>query len=364
MSALTLGAVVDGHPVSNFTIPLREWPASDVTSRTGLLVVPRQVRQRYPASGRLEMLAAEAYVGTALRAPDGRVVGLISVVFRAPLLHPEFVSSTLTVFASRAAAELLRREADAVLREQASLLDKAQDAILVRDLEHRDPLLEQERRAALRLDARPRRSGQRRATCSTSTPQHFEHAARAVLAHGEWIGELQQLGRKDGRHLTVDSRWTLVRDEDGPARRPCSVINTDVTERKRLEQQFLRAQRMESIGTLAGGIAHDLNNVLTPIMMSIELLRDRRARIPAACRVARDDRGERQRGARHGPAGAVLRARRGRPARRGRCRARSCATSRRSSPTRSRRTSRCGAGAARPSCAQSPATRRSCTRCC
>lgn len=47
----------------------------------------------------------------------------------------------------------------------------------------------------------------------------------------------------------------------------------DITEQKRLEQQFLRVQRMESVGTLAGGIAHDLNNVLTPILMSTELLR-------------------------------------------------------------------------------------------
>lgn len=50
-------------------------------------------------------------------------------------------------------------------------------------------------------------------------------------------------------------------------------ISRDITEKKSLEAQFLRAQRMESIGTLAGGIAHDLNNVLTPIMMSIDLLR-------------------------------------------------------------------------------------------
>jgi two-component system, cell cycle sensor histidine kinase and response regulator CckA len=47
----------------------------------------------------------------------------------------------------------------------------------------------------------------------------------------------------------------------------------DVTERKRLEQQFLRAQRMESIGTLASGVAHDLNNILSPIMMSVHVLR-------------------------------------------------------------------------------------------
>ena len=46
----------------------------------------------------------------------------------------------------------------------------------------------------------------------------------------------------------------------------------DLTERKKLEKQFLRAQRMESIGTLAGGVAHDLNNILAPIMMSIAIL--------------------------------------------------------------------------------------------
>ncbi|MCU0762891.1 MAG: ATP-binding protein, partial [Hydrogenophaga sp.] len=50
--------------------------------------------------------------------------------------------------------------------------------------------------------------------------------------------------------------------------------NTDVTQQKQLEQQFLRAQRMESIGTLAGGIAHDLNNVLSPILMSIHMLKE------------------------------------------------------------------------------------------
>jgi PAS domain S-box-containing protein len=47
----------------------------------------------------------------------------------------------------------------------------------------------------------------------------------------------------------------------------------DLTERRKLEKQYLRAQRMESIGTLAGGIAHDLNNILAPIMMSIEMLK-------------------------------------------------------------------------------------------
>ncbi|HEY2384240.1 MAG TPA: PAS domain S-box protein [Terriglobia bacterium] len=51
------------------------------------------------------------------------------------------------------------------------------------------------------------------------------------------------------------------------------TVATDITEHKALEQQFLRTQRLESLGTLASGIAHDLNNVLSPIVMSLELFR-------------------------------------------------------------------------------------------
>ncbi len=74
--------------------------------------------------------------------------------------------------------------------------------------------------------------------------------------------------------LTVEARWTLVRDQN---EQPKSIlaIYTDITERKRLESQFLRVQRMESIGTLAGGVAHDLNNMLAPITMSIHMLQEK-----------------------------------------------------------------------------------------
>ena len=51
-----------------------------------------------------------------------------------------------------------------------------------------------------------------------------------------------------------------------------TVILRDITEKKKMEMQFLRAQRMESIGTLAGGVAHDLNNILTPILMAVQML--------------------------------------------------------------------------------------------
>ncbi|MDB6003832.1 MAG: hypothetical protein JWR15_819, partial [Prosthecobacter sp.] len=78
--------------------------------------------------------------------------------------------------------------------------------------------------------------------------------------------------RKDGSRVSVSLNMTAMLDEEGQITGFLGIV-TDITEKKKLEQQFLRAQRIESVGTLAGGIAHDLNNVLTPILMSIELLR-------------------------------------------------------------------------------------------
>lgn len=105
---------------------------------------------------------------------------------------------------------------------------------------------------------------------------------RAVRARGEWTGRFAHV-RKDGKKVYVNSRWTLVKDDRGTPR-SILVINSDITEAKNLENQFLRAQRLESIGRLASGIAHDLNNILSPILMSATLLR-RSATAPEATRM-------------------------------------------------------------------------------
>jgi PAS domain S-box-containing protein len=96
-------------------------------------------------------------------------------------------------------------------------------------------------------------------------------AETEFLERGVWTGEIEQTN-KEGRTVIVSSRWTLVRDDAG-APKSALIINTDITETKKLESQFLRAQRLEAIGTLASGIAHDLNNILSPILMSVGILR-------------------------------------------------------------------------------------------
>jgi PAS domain S-box-containing protein len=165
-----------------------------------------------------------------------------------------------------------RKRAEERIREQAELLDQAQDAILVRDLAD---TIRYWNKGAERVYgwSAAEATGQTAHALGLFTDANAAQveAARAqLLAAGEWAGELHQRN-KQGEELIIESRWTLVRDDRGTPQ-SILIINTDVTARKKVETQLLRAQRMESIGTLAGGIAHDLNNVLSPILMAIQML--------------------------------------------------------------------------------------------
>jgi PAS domain S-box-containing protein len=161
-------------------------------------------------------------------------------------------------------------EAEKRNREQASLLDLATDAIMVFDLEGKITFWNQ---GAARLYGWTHEEAIGAEMIELIMPDTaaLAETEEGVREKGEWSGQLTQLN-KEGRNVIVNSRWTLVRD-DTYAAKSVLVINTDLTETKKLEAQFLRAQRQESIGTLASGIAHDLNNILSPILMSVSLLR-------------------------------------------------------------------------------------------
>lgn len=165
--------------------------------------------------------------------------------------------------------ETERLAAEARIREQAALLDQSQDAILAMDLEGRIGYWNASAETLFGW-GRDEVQGRPVAEVLFESAEAWQEVRAQLGDRSEWRGELVLL-KRDGASCEVDARWSVVTDgAGGPAR--ILAAHTDVTEQKRLQAQFLRAQRLESVGTLAGGIAHDLNNVLAPILLSIQLL--------------------------------------------------------------------------------------------
>lgn len=165
-----------------------------------------------------------------------------------------------------------QRAAAMALQQQAALLDQARDAILVRSLDHTITYWNKgaERLYGWTADEAVGRTVVALLYNEDDLP--FAEAHAALLASDEWHGELTQRTRR-GEERIVAARWSLVRDDNGE---PQSVlcINTDITAQRKIEANYLRAQRLEGLGTLAGGIAHDLNNTLTPVMMAVSMLQE------------------------------------------------------------------------------------------
>lgn len=164
-----------------------------------------------------------------------------------------------------------RKHAEERLQEQADMLNRAHDAIIVRNFDDRRIVFWNSGAERLYGWKAEEAIGQQVDSLILSEPGQIEPISQVLLSTGEYRGELKEI-TKERRELTVEVWSTLVRNRDGSPRSVLS-INNDITEQKKLETQLLRAQRLESIGTLASGVAHDLNNVLTPILMCAEVLR-------------------------------------------------------------------------------------------
>ncbi|MCA9036583.1 MAG: CHASE3 domain-containing protein [Planctomycetaceae bacterium] len=157
------------------------------------------------------------------------------------------------------------------IREQNAILARIRDAVHVRDLDGRIMFWNEGAEKLYGWSAEEAVGQQAFALLRSADDEEDGVIREQVLAHGAWHGD-RVVRTRDDRELIIESRRSLIVGDD---EEPVSqlVIDIDVTEEHHRQQIERRSQRLTSIGTLASGIAHDLNNVLTPITMGAKLLK-------------------------------------------------------------------------------------------
>lgn len=211
---------------------------------------------------------------------NGRTIWLREQVSITPSQDRErILVGVITDITARKAIEATLRESENRL---AGIIDSAMDAIVTADEAGRIVVFNHAAETVFRCPAREVIGG----PVDRFIPEKMRGAHREHLqgfSQGGGTGEAIRVIsgsalRADGEEFPVEASVSFA-EVDG--RRLFTVILRDVTERVRadaarmaLEEQVLLAQRLESVGRLAGGIAHDLNNILTPVLLGTPLLRE------------------------------------------------------------------------------------------
>jgi len=257
------GTVLDANPAA---CHLQGLSREVLVGKNVLDLVPPEVRKevagRFPQwlTGELTQCEGKTY------SAGGQVVPV--EIRGAPIQYGERSAVLLHVRDIREREQTASR-----IRQQAALLEVSHDAILVWDVARGIQFMNPAAEELTGKTFAEAQSQELSAVLRARSDLTLRAAIQEVTTRGAWSGELALLTGND-KPCDVASRWTVLRDTQG---KPAAILITcnDITEKKHLEAQYLRAQRLESVGTLASGVAHDINNVLSPILLGVELLSEK-----------------------------------------------------------------------------------------
>ena len=227
----------------------------------------------FPSSSVLSSWQVTSYMGTALRGPVGTIIGLLLVLSPEPISNPHVAKSIVQLFAARAASELQRKKSEEALRDSEqryrAIMENAYDLIIEINQKGECHYTSPNCQVVLGYDSRDLLGKK------FFDFVHPEERVPLTESFHTQIGSLQENDMVCRVH-TKHGEWRWFESHIHPFRTSLGtvkgvIVARDITEQKQVEEERLRATKLESVGLLAGGIAHDFNNILTAVFANIGL---------------------------------------------------------------------------------------------
>jgi len=275
----TIAVCIDGQIVENMSYKLENTPCASVMGKK-MCTYPDSIQQLFPKDKMLKEMEAESYIGTPLYNAEDEAIGLIVILDTKVMTGLDQVQSILEIFSARASAELERKNTERILlnkeREQREILQSMVDGIVTIDEDSKILTFNKAAEVLFSYTADEMIGEHVSRLLPESYTSNFEICLKNYLEMEEEpvnsVTDIKGL-RKDS--TTFPLRLSIAKlplGTDGKQRFIGSCL--DLTQIKQQEEKLRRTQKMDALGKLTGGIAHDYNNMLGVVMGYAEVLKE------------------------------------------------------------------------------------------
>jgi len=259
-----------GEIVPNMSYSLSGTPCMNVIGKEAC-VYPGHVQQLFPDDKLLVDMGVESYIGIPLYSDDGKATGLVVVADSKPMKNSTQMEEVLKIFAARTEAELERKKSHETIQKLSLAVEQSPNIIIITDakgkIEYVNPAFIEttgySREEVLNKKPSIIQSGE--------MPKSFYTELWQTITAGKiWSGIFHNR-RSNGELYWDEAKISPIKNTQGDITHYLGV-QSDITDKKQIEQQLRRSQKMDALGKLTGGIAHDYNNMLNVILGYTELM--------------------------------------------------------------------------------------------
>lgn len=259
-----------GKIIPNITYDLKGTPCSNVVGKSAC-TYPNHVQDLFPDDEILVDLGVDSYIGLPLFSNEDTPVGIIVVMDSKPMENTTEMEEVLKIFVARTEAELEKKKSNEIIQKLSLAVEQSPNIIIITNaegkIEYVNPAFTTttgySKNEVLNKNPSIIKSGE-------MSDEFYKNLWNTIRAGDTWAGEFHNR-KSNGELYWNEAKISSIKNVRGEITHFLS-IQSDITDKKQTEQKLRRSQKMDALGKLTGGIAHDYNNMLNVILGYTELL--------------------------------------------------------------------------------------------